>query len=651
MRSRGGDRPDEGPDERRDPRAKTRRWGRGRAAEPEPEEPVAGEEFGWIDDLRSAKQQRTELGPDGAPAEPSRPAAGAPAAPAGPRTGAPAAPAGGRGGAPVPPEAAAPPAPRQTDPGAGPRRPVDGPWPGRRRLPAATRMSGHPRPAPVHPPRASRRAEECSRHPLRVPPYHQRHPPPDQLAATRPAHRGLAPTRPAARSAPAPRRFRPAHPWALRPPAPRPVAVRMLPVRPVAVRTLPRPGVTRTRCRRCADRTPERRAADRAPSPSSPAARCRLPTARPPAAGPPVQHPIQLGAPGRPPPQRGTTARRPAPSRRSRMACDPTPPSTVTRVPPGAGQARSTPARRSPPAPVPLSAPARQPAATAAPPNPTSRWCPARATRRRCPQRPAVTAARRPPSPPPTARVAAGPPPTSRSGVRRPAANLDRTARSGPPTGCARPVACRTPTRACRWSTAEAGPRRPRAGVPYRPPAPVTSSTRRLAGSAYPIRPRSAPLVAGPPGRRPTRARRDPPVVVPYAPTRRVPPENRRRPIRRRPATVPVGAGAPRRLLGSHSAAWPWGCWCWPGRHACSGSHSAAWSWGCWSWPGRDACSGSGRSATSARRGWPGSTGAGERPGRRPLCRWATRARCRPRRTGSGCRPFHSARSGPARCG
>ena len=85
MRSRGGDRPDEGPDERRDPRAKTRRWGRGRAAEPEPEEPAAGEEFGWIDDLRSAKQQRTELGPDGAPAEPNRPRGGLPPAdPTGP---------------------------------------------------------------------------------------------------------------------------------------------------------------------------------------------------------------------------------------------------------------------------------------------------------------------------------------------------------------------------------------------------------------------------------------------------------------------------------------------------------------------------------------------------------------------------------------
>ena len=80
VRSRGADRPDEGPDERRDPRAKGRRWGRGRA-EAEPEEPVAGEEFGWIDDLRSAKQQRGGLGPE-------RGSAGQPAAsaqsPAGP---------------------------------------------------------------------------------------------------------------------------------------------------------------------------------------------------------------------------------------------------------------------------------------------------------------------------------------------------------------------------------------------------------------------------------------------------------------------------------------------------------------------------------------------------------------------------------------
>lgn len=106
MRSRGADRPDEGPDERRDPRAKGRRWGRGRA-EAEPEEPVAGEEFGWIDDLRSAKQQRGELSPDGMPAEPVPP----------------------RTGLPTPPDA--PPGPRRPDAeAAGARRPVDGPWPG-----------------------------------------------------------------------------------------------------------------------------------------------------------------------------------------------------------------------------------------------------------------------------------------------------------------------------------------------------------------------------------------------------------------------------------------------------------------------------------------------------------------------------------------
>ncbi|MEV4216257.1 hypothetical protein AB0J36_32765, partial [Micromonospora sp. NPDC049662] len=106
MRSRGADRPDEGPDERRDPRAKGRRWGRGRA-EAEPEEPVAGEEFGWIDDLRSAKQQRGELGPDGVPVEPVPP----------------------RAGVPTPPDA--PPGPRRPDTeAAGARRGVDGPWPG-----------------------------------------------------------------------------------------------------------------------------------------------------------------------------------------------------------------------------------------------------------------------------------------------------------------------------------------------------------------------------------------------------------------------------------------------------------------------------------------------------------------------------------------
>ncbi|TDB77725.1 hypothetical protein E1165_03245, partial [Micromonospora sp. KC723] len=76
MTSRGGERDQDGPDERRDSRAKGRRWGRGRAEETPPE-PV-GEEFGWIDDLRTAKQQRGELGPDG-----ERPPAVPPSSPAG----------------------------------------------------------------------------------------------------------------------------------------------------------------------------------------------------------------------------------------------------------------------------------------------------------------------------------------------------------------------------------------------------------------------------------------------------------------------------------------------------------------------------------------------------------------------------------------
>ncbi|PWU57914.1 hypothetical protein DLJ47_01025, partial [Micromonospora sp. S4605] len=81
MRSRGSERPEDGPDERRDSRAKGRRWGRGKA-EAEPEEPISGEEFGWIDDLRTAKQQRTELGPGGGAPEPTPPARpGAPVPP------------------------------------------------------------------------------------------------------------------------------------------------------------------------------------------------------------------------------------------------------------------------------------------------------------------------------------------------------------------------------------------------------------------------------------------------------------------------------------------------------------------------------------------------------------------------------------------
>ncbi|MET8838392.1 hypothetical protein ABZV78_31450, partial [Micromonospora sp. NPDC004540] len=62
--ARGPERPADGPDEGRDPRAKGRRWGRGKA-DAEPEAATAGEEFGWIDDLRTAKQQRSDLGPDG----------------------------------------------------------------------------------------------------------------------------------------------------------------------------------------------------------------------------------------------------------------------------------------------------------------------------------------------------------------------------------------------------------------------------------------------------------------------------------------------------------------------------------------------------------------------------------------------------------
>ncbi|TWJ30043.1 hypothetical protein JD81_03579 [Micromonospora sagamiensis] len=89
MRPRGAERPEEGPDERRDPKARGRRWGRSRS-EAEPEEPVAGEEFGWIDDLRTAKRQRTEIGPETGVREASDPAPAGPGhlsrrPPAGPR--------------------------------------------------------------------------------------------------------------------------------------------------------------------------------------------------------------------------------------------------------------------------------------------------------------------------------------------------------------------------------------------------------------------------------------------------------------------------------------------------------------------------------------------------------------------------------------
>ncbi|MGA4682793.1 hypothetical protein ACPCK6_00005, partial [Micromonospora sp. AB353] len=119
--ARGPERPADGPDERRDPRGKGRRWGRGRA-EPELDPTVVGEELGWIDDLRTAKHQGGELGPDGdvpAPhpgadpswpaAEPRRPAAAPGPAPGMPPAGRPASPPTAPG--PQPPAAGQPVAP------------------------------------------------------------------------------------------------------------------------------------------------------------------------------------------------------------------------------------------------------------------------------------------------------------------------------------------------------------------------------------------------------------------------------------------------------------------------------------------------------------------------------------------------------------
>ncbi|NIL43738.1 hypothetical protein HCB17_23405, partial [Salinispora arenicola] len=68
MKSRGADRPEDGTDERR----KGRRWGRGKA-ETAADEPLGGEEFGWIDDLRTAKAQRAELGPEDGPGQSTPP--------------------------------------------------------------------------------------------------------------------------------------------------------------------------------------------------------------------------------------------------------------------------------------------------------------------------------------------------------------------------------------------------------------------------------------------------------------------------------------------------------------------------------------------------------------------------------------------------
>ncbi len=66
MRSRGSDRGDDGHDERREPRGRGYRWGRGRPEEAPREPEVSGEELGWIADLRTAKERRGAIGPDDA---------------------------------------------------------------------------------------------------------------------------------------------------------------------------------------------------------------------------------------------------------------------------------------------------------------------------------------------------------------------------------------------------------------------------------------------------------------------------------------------------------------------------------------------------------------------------------------------------------
>ncbi|WP_433120097.1 hypothetical protein [Micromonospora sp. CA-246542] len=276
MRSRGADRPDEGPDERRDPRAKGRRWGRGRA-EAEPEEPVAGEEFGWIDDLRSAKQQRGELGPDGVPVEPVPPRAGVPTPPDAP-----------------PARAARIPRPPgraevSTDPGPARRpRPVVARTPAR--PPTGRRSSARVSPGRAASPVRRRRAA-ISRFPPSTrapPPARVRRRPSARVAVIRPTP--LAPDRGAALP-PAPGERvrpwgRPARPWVHRPWA----------LRPVPVPRSPRPPAGRRPCRHCAGPTPYRRAVDPRPSRARAGGRSAVTARRPDAVrpnrrGPPVALP------------------------------------------------------------------------------------------------------------------------------------------------------------------------------------------------------------------------------------------------------------------------------------------------------------------------------------------------------------------------
>ncbi|MCO8276891.1 hypothetical protein M1L60_40555, partial [Actinoplanes sp. TRM 88003] len=65
MTPRGADRPDDDADLRNEQGGgrKGRRFGRGRPAEPAEPEVIGQEETGWLDDLRTHKEQRGAIGP------------------------------------------------------------------------------------------------------------------------------------------------------------------------------------------------------------------------------------------------------------------------------------------------------------------------------------------------------------------------------------------------------------------------------------------------------------------------------------------------------------------------------------------------------------------------------------------------------------
>ena len=146
MRSRGADRPDDEADQRNEQPGKSRRlFGRGRPEPAEPEE-VPREETGWLDDLRSAKQERAAIGPgkptdgrasksgkvapgprDEPPEPPAEPrSAAAPSSPAGPPDSAPS--PFGRSGVTGRPVSSSPAAPTS----GGARARFEGEQPGRR---------------------------------------------------------------------------------------------------------------------------------------------------------------------------------------------------------------------------------------------------------------------------------------------------------------------------------------------------------------------------------------------------------------------------------------------------------------------------------------------------------------------------------------